>query len=124
MTSMQIIFDRLEAIYLYIQVIVDLDGMSKQEDVLHQTGKLPHAPQLSQGLDILRRRHLRLEQDVELGLLTGALVARHREGGGALQARMNNGTGCVNRYASVRPVVRVLRVSRIVPECEVGSAVQ
>ena len=30
--------------YLNIEVLVDLDDVAKEENILHQTGKLPHIP--------------------------------------------------------------------------------
>ena len=110
--------------YLDIQIIVDLHCVSKQEYVLHETGKLPHAPQLGQGLNILRRLHLRLEQDVELGLLTSALVARHAEGGGALTARRVRNAWCADRDSRVWPVSKGLHVSGLVAKCEVEDAAE
>lgn len=109
--------------YLNIQIVINLHRVPEQEDVLHKTGKLPHVPQFGQGLDILRRLHLWLEQDVQLGLLAGALVARHGEGGGALRARKAfeaRANICVSAYS----MSKVLRVLVVAPKCEMGFVVQ
>lgn len=65
--------------YLYIEILVDFDGIAKEENVLHQTRKLPHVPQV---LERLRRlgRHVWFGGCIELGLVRRALVARHGHG--------------------------------------------
>lgn len=64
--------------YLDIHVLVDLEGVAEDLDVLHQRGELPHVPQLAERLDMLWR-DFGFDGDVELCLVCGALVARHRE---------------------------------------------
>lgn len=34
--------------YLDVEILVDFDSVSKEENVLHQTGKFPHIPQFFQ----------------------------------------------------------------------------
>lgn len=62
--------------YLYVKVLVDFDDVAKEENVLHQTRKLPHTPQV---LECLRGfgGHFWLGRDIELGLCGRALEARH-----------------------------------------------
>jgi hypothetical protein len=79
--------------YLNIKVLVDLDNIAKEEDVLHQTGKLPHIPQVLQCLGGLRG-HLWLGRNIELGLFRRALEARHCEKRVVGVAN----SGCVRRW--------------------------
>ena len=66
------------ASYLDVEVLIDFDDVAKEENVLHQTGELPHIPQVLQRLGGLGG-HLWLGRDIELGLFRRALVARHCE---------------------------------------------
>lgn len=68
----------IAASYLDVKVLVDFDDIAKEENVLHQTRKLPHIPQV---LECLRGLggHLWLGRDIELGLCGRALEARHCE---------------------------------------------
>lgn len=65
--------------YLYVEILVDLYGIAKEEYVLHKTRELPHIPQVFQLLCALRR-HVWLGRYIELGLFRRALVARHGHG--------------------------------------------
>jgi hypothetical protein len=64
--------------YLDIEILVDLDSVAKEKNVLHQTGKLPHIPQIFQCFGGLGG-HLWLGGLVEQGLIRRALEARHLE---------------------------------------------
>lgn len=64
--------------YLDIKVLVDFDDVAKEENVLHQTGKLPHIAQLFKCLRGFGG-HFWLGRDIELGLCGRALEARHCE---------------------------------------------
>lgn len=68
----------IAASYLDVEVLIDFDDVAKEENVLHQTSKLPHIPQVLQRLGGLGG-HLWLGRDIELGLFRRALVARHCE---------------------------------------------
>jgi hypothetical protein len=35
--------------YLNVKILVDFDHVAEEENVLHQTGKLPHIPQVFEG---------------------------------------------------------------------------
>ena len=61
--------------YLYIEILVDFDGVSKEENVLHQTREFPHVPQVFQCAGGLGRHGL-LGGRIGL-LLRLALKARH-----------------------------------------------
>ena len=64
--------------YLDIKVLVDFDDVAKEENVLHQTGELPHIAQVLKCLRGLGG-HFWLGRDIELGLCGRALEARHCE---------------------------------------------
>ena len=64
--------------YLDIEILVDFDDVAEEENVLHQTGKLPHITQVLQCLRDLGG-HFWLGRDIELGLCGRALEARHCE---------------------------------------------
>jgi len=61
--------------YLDIEILVDFDGVSEEENVLHQTGEFPHVPQVFQCAGGLGRHGL-LGGRIGL-LLRLALEARH-----------------------------------------------
>lgn len=61
--------------YLDIEILVDFDGVSEEENVLHQTRKFPHVPQFFQYAGSLRCHGL---FGGRIGLLLRlALEARH-----------------------------------------------
>ena len=62
--------------YLDIEILVDFDDVAEEENVLHQTGKLPHIAQVLQCLRDLGGQFW-LGRDIELGLCRRALEARH-----------------------------------------------
>jgi hypothetical protein len=64
--------------YLNVEILVDFHSIAKEENVLHQTSKLPHVPQVLQCFGGLGG-HLWLCGLVELGLMRRALEARHLE---------------------------------------------
>ena len=66
------------ASYLNIKILVDLDNIAEEENVLHETRKLPHVPQVLECLRGLGGQ-LWLCRDIELGLCRRALEARHCE---------------------------------------------
>ena len=67
--------------YLNVEIVVDLDRVPKQEDVLHQAGKLPHVAQLRQCRDVFRRSiWLGRCRRIEFGRGSVSLISRHRQG--------------------------------------------
>jgi len=58
--------------YLDVKVLVDFDDVAKEENVLHQTGELPHIAQVLECLCGLGG-HFWLGRDIELGLCRRAL---------------------------------------------------
>ena len=84
--------------YLNIKVLVDLDDVAEEENVLHQTGKLPHIPQV---LECLRGLggHFWLGRDIELGLCRRALEARHCESVSCVSRIIKCGGGGSEVYA-------------------------